>query len=130
MSSIRAYRFSLALYFVILIVLVLIYFPVIDEFKKAVYVDRRMLLIRKSLLLANHTGHISSTCNEGADLRGPHQKVIAYSVYGNLTQPDVNRRYLKPLVKTAKTILRVYPGIFQHFQNLLRGKLIFLKNFY
>ncbi|XP_046449582.1 uncharacterized protein LOC124198012 isoform X3 [Daphnia pulex] len=54
--------------------------------------------------------HINSTCNEHADLRGPHQKVIAYSLYGNLTQPNVNRRYLKPLVETAETILRVYPG--------------------
>lgn len=51
-----------------------------------------------------------STCSLTADRRGPHQKVIAYSIYGDFSQKEVVNRYLKPLRETIKTIPSIYPG--------------------
>jgi hypothetical protein len=54
-----------------------------------------------------------STCSAAADLRGPHQNVIGYSIYGkNFSQPKFFRKYLKPFTDTLKTIPIRYPGIF------------------
>jgi hypothetical protein len=46
-----------------------------------------------------------------ADLRGPHQKVIGYSIYGDFSQTDKADRYLQPLAETLKDIALAYPGI-------------------
>ncbi|KAK4005953.1 hypothetical protein OUZ56_011079 [Daphnia magna] len=51
-----------------------------------------------------------STCSLTADRRGLHQKVIAYSIYGDFSQKEVVNRYLKPLRETIKTIPSIYPG--------------------
>lgn len=52
----------------------------------------------------------NSTCSRAADRRGPHQKVISYSIYGDFSQPDIVRKYLKPFRETIKTIPVIYPG--------------------
>ena len=118
MKPLRQNRFCLVLFFVILIVFVFMYYsPVIKQLEiiyfKHFHPHRKPFLVREPA---------HSTCNEHADQRGPHQKVIAYSVYGDLTQTHVNRRYLKPLLETTKRIVHIYPGIslylFLHcFQN-------------
>jgi hypothetical protein len=46
-----------------------------------------------------------------ADLRGPHQKVIGYSIYGDFSQTATADRYLTPLAETLKDIALAYPGI-------------------
>jgi hypothetical protein len=53
-----------------------------------------------------------STCSSAADARGPHQKVIGYSIYGgNFSEPKFYRKYLKPFTDTLRTIPIRYPGI-------------------
>jgi hypothetical protein len=54
----------------------------------------------------------SSTCSLAADRRGANQKVIGYSIFGNLSQPDIFLQYLKPFIETLKTIPDRYPGNF------------------
>ena len=51
-----------------------------------------------------------STCNPNSDTRGFHQQVIAYSLYGDLTRPDLVRRYLDPLKDTIDIIYNHFPG--------------------
>lgn len=60
-----------------------------------------------------------STCSCTADLRGPHQRVIGYSIYGNLSHPDIFRKYLAPFKETLKIIPAIYPGwIVRIYHNL------------
>jgi hypothetical protein len=53
-----------------------------------------------------------SSCSLAADLRGPHQKVIGYSIYGDFSQTATADRYLTPLAETLKDIALAYPGIY------------------
>jgi hypothetical protein len=52
----------------------------------------------------------SSTCSLTADLRGAHQKVIGYSIYGDFSRDYVYRKYLKPFTETLRSIPIRYPG--------------------
>ena len=52
----------------------------------------------------------ASLCSCKADGRGLHQNVIAYSLYGNLSEPNIFRRYVDPIKSTLDTVKRVYPG--------------------
>jgi hypothetical protein len=46
-----------------------------------------------------------STCSAAADERGPHQNVIAYSMYGsNFSEPKFFDLYLKTFTETLRTI--------------------------
>jgi len=51
-----------------------------------------------------------SLCSCKADGRGLHQNVIAYSLYGNLSEPNIFRRYVDPIKSTLDIVKRVYPG--------------------
>ncbi|XP_046640966.1 uncharacterized protein LOC124326279 isoform X2 [Daphnia pulicaria] len=52
-----------------------------------------------------------STCGAAADRRGPHQKVIGYSMYGsNFSDPKFYNKYLKWFGETLRTIPMKYPG--------------------
>lgn len=44
------------------------------------------------------------TCGSAAARRGPHQKVIGFSIYGDLSRVDIVQKYLLPLKETIKTI--------------------------
>ena len=71
-------------------------------------INRNLL---KFLNGANEDSHnFSSTCSANADHRGPHQKVISYSIYGNFSNVDMAVRYLSPLNITINTIPQIYPG--------------------
>ena len=60
---------------------------------------------------------LKSTCSEQADLRGPNQRIISYSVYGNLSDPYIIQRYLKPMLSNIEDIHELYPGNdFRYFQ--------------
>jgi len=49
-------------------------------------------------------------CSEKSDLRGPNQRIISYSVYGNLSDPHIVQRYLEPTIDNINNIHRLYPG--------------------
>jgi hypothetical protein len=52
-----------------------------------------------------------STCSAAADRRGPHQKVIGYSMYGsNFSDPTFYNSYLKWFGETLRAIPIKYPG--------------------
>jgi len=49
-------------------------------------------------------------CSEKSDLRGPNQRIISYSVYGDLGDPYIVQRYLEPLIDNINNIHHLYPG--------------------
>lgn len=55
----------------------------------------------------------NSTCGHASDLRGPNQKVIAYSIYGDFSRLELVRKYLHPFRETLNMIPLIYPGIFE-----------------
>lgn len=62
-------------------------------------------------LIGNNDCHsFISTCGCEADKRGPHQSVIAFSLFGDLSDPSLSARYVQPLKALAANISRVYPG--------------------
>lgn len=46
-----------------------------------------------------------STCDIYASQRGPHQKVVSYSFYGNITSP-----YFTGVAKNVEQVTQLYPG--------------------
>ena len=52
----------------------------------------------------------NSTCSRAAHHRGPRQKVIAYSIYGDFSRTEIVGKYLKPFRETIKDIPIIYPG--------------------
>ncbi|XP_046448599.1 uncharacterized protein LOC124197263 [Daphnia pulex] len=50
-----------------------------------------------------------STCSCEADRRGPNQSVVSFSLYGDLTDPAVSDRYIRPLRALIANISRIYP---------------------
>lgn len=52
-----------------------------------------------------------SVCSGRADKRGPNQKIVSYSIYGNFSNPGVVNRYLKPLIETVNQVSAIYPGM-------------------
>ena len=51
-----------------------------------------------------------STCSCKADNRGLHQNVIAFSLYGDFSDPNIFNRYVDPIKATLANISQVYPG--------------------
>ncbi len=51
-----------------------------------------------------------STCSCRADRRGLRQRVMAFSLYGNLSDPEMRSRYVDPLMITINRVRQVYPG--------------------
>jgi hypothetical protein len=58
----------------------------------------------------DHRVLLKSTCSHAAYQRGPHQKIIAYSIYGDFSRAEVSGKYLKPFRETIKMIPIIYPG--------------------
>jgi len=52
-----------------------------------------------------------SMCSCDADRRGRHQNVIAYSLYGNFSNPRHFSRYVDPIKAILSNISESYPGI-------------------
>ena len=53
----------------------------------------------------------TSFCSSEADRRGPHQNVIAISLYGNFSDPHHFTRYVDPSLKfILSNISQIYPG--------------------
>ena len=51
-----------------------------------------------------------SYCSLEADKRGPHQNVIAFSLYGDFSNSTYATRYLDPFKMTIQNISQVYPS--------------------
>ena len=62
-----------------------------------------------SMYLDDQKG-FESYCSSAADRRGPHQDVIAITVYGNLSDPYIATRYIEPMNKLIANFSQVYPG--------------------
>ncbi len=58
------------------------------------------------------TASFKSTCSASADDRGPHQRVIGYSIYSkNFSEPSFYNLHLTWFTETLRTIPVKYPGI-------------------
>lgn len=66
-----------------------------------------------------YTGPFRSVCSRNADRRGPHQKVIGYSLYGNLSSPIFASKYLRYFNETLSKVPLAYPGMKNHNQNMI-----------
>ena len=60
---------------------------------------------------------VQSYCSLEADRSGPHQNVIAYSLYGDFSNPNHYARYAEPIKFILSNISQVYPGL-QIYYNL------------
>jgi hypothetical protein len=71
-----------------------------------------------------------STCSAAADGRGPHQNVIAYSMFGsNFSEPKFYDLYLKTFSETLRTIPAKYPGTFLRLHNAVKVEMNYFRNF-
>ena len=63
----------------------------------------------------------TSICDNFATLRGNGQSVVAYSFYGNSSNPRVSSHYLNQITQRAKEIENYYPDwtmrIYYHIEN-------------
>ena len=60
----------------------------------------------------NRSSAFKSTCSLAADRRGPGQKIISFSIYGNFSDQHFDNRYLNPLKETVNTVIpQLYPGV-------------------
>ena len=57
-----------------------------------------------------HNNKFVSYCSCKADRRGLNQNVIAYSLYGNLSNHDTFTRYVDPIKMIIANISQFYPG--------------------
>ena len=51
-----------------------------------------------------------STCGCRGDQRGRHQNVIGFSLYGNLFDEEMQKRYVEAMVRVADQVRSAYPG--------------------
>jgi hypothetical protein len=120
----QKFRFhSLIPYLVIIVSLLLILllhqFSIINEFQIIHFKHRLRGKTRPLVVLTANEfpsgGQYNSLCSSDADRRGPHQKVISYSIYGDFSRSEVVEKYLNPFRKTIIAIPVIYPGIHTHF---------------
>jgi hypothetical protein len=52
-----------------------------------------------------------SFCSLESDFRGLHQNVIAYSLYGDFSDPKIAIRYLDPVKMLLTNVSQAYPGV-------------------
>ncbi|XP_032791049.2 uncharacterized protein LOC116928079 [Daphnia magna] len=120
MNRCRRCRCCPALCFVAVAILILSCYAIIYQLE-IVYIEPRLPKLMKPLA-ANYSRRFNSTCNHRADKRGHHQQVIGYSMYGDLAQINLARRYLKPLAETTQKIPQIFPGwTVRIYHNLTRG---------
>ena len=94
---------------VTLILLTFLYHPQIKEFQLPIYYSYFKYYLPVKLGNDDYYS-FKSTCSRAADKRGPNQRVIAYSLYGNLSKEDVFNKYVSPLKRTINLIPLIYPG--------------------
>ena len=61
--------------------------------------------------LARKTEHTQSLCSSHASIRGPNQKIVAFSYYGNpQSEKHQVRQYLNGIETNLEAIKEFYPG--------------------
>lgn len=68
------------------------------------------ILQEAKFFIVKPQGPFKSTCSYSADQRGPNQRIISYSIYGNFSHENLFRKYLIPFKDTLKSIPSIYPG--------------------
>lgn len=116
------FLFLIILVFVSLFVLISLYHPKINQLQLPnsvvgnyyfkYYLQDTPLIRQSNRLLLDHdySYNYSTYCSSAADRRGPHQKVISYSLYGDFSKADAFDKYLSPLKRTINLIPSIYPG--------------------
>ena len=67
-------------------------------------------LLNKLNVKSSDRDEMSSYCSLEADRSGPHQNVIAYSLYGDFSESKHSGRYINPLKFILPSISKNYPG--------------------
>ncbi len=60
-----------------------------------------------------HEHKFVSLCSSKADNHGLHQKVIAFSLYGNFSNEKIFYRYVNPIKSILNNITETFPGNFK-----------------
>jgi hypothetical protein len=68
------------------------------------------LFHRDLMVESDYSDPVMSYCSKKADSRGPHQNVIAYSLYGNFSDPKHFVRYTGAIKYILSNISQVYSG--------------------
>ena len=76
-------------------------------------------LFNKENVKSSDRDEMSSYCSLEADRSGPHQNVIAFSLYGDFSIPSHYSRYAEPIKFILSNISQFYPGL----QNLVWSSL-------
>lgn len=69
-----------------------------------------LLLPENNIFIVEDRSDYVSMCSSKSDLRGFHQKVIAYSLYGDFSNQSYFSRYITPMKATMESITKLYPG--------------------
>lgn len=82
--------------------------------KRTAYVTSRQCNCTKNVIIGSHSESSSiefEWCSEESSLRGRHQKVISYTIFGNAeSDATIYRRYYSMLRNISRTAERLYPG--------------------
>ena len=108
MASVKLFFIVIISVAVSLMVFTFLYHPQIKEFQLPIYSSYFKYYL--PVHLDNDYNFYNSTCSRAADKRGPNQRVIAYSLYGNFSREDVFDKYVSPVKRTISLIPLIYPG--------------------
>lgn len=93
--------------------LILVISPIAVELLLKLYSEHVARYVQRSATVSHTDSDFVSMCGGNADDRGPHQKVIAYSLYGNFSMKTVLDRYFNPFKVTIDAVHQYFPG--NHF---------------
>ena len=110
MASVKLFFIVIILVAVSLIVFTFLYHPQIKEFRLPSINNSYFKYYLPVKLDNDYYYSFNSTCSSAADKRGPNQRVITYSLYGNFSREDVFNKYVSPLKRTISLIPLIYPG--------------------
>ena len=110
MASVKLFFIVIILVAVSLIVFTFLNHPQIKEFRLPSIYNSYFKYYLPVKLDNDDYYSFKSTCSSAADKRGPNQRVITYSLYGNFSREDVFNKYVSPLKRTISLIPLIYPG--------------------
>ena len=93
----------------IALVIFLVFFTV-SSFKDFFTSNCNNLALNNKRNQTTQSNLMVSYCSMESDLRGSHQNVISYSLYGNFSDPQHYLRYAEPIKYILSNISQFYPG--------------------